>query len=220
MAGERWATFDCYGTLIDWNGGIGAVLGEVFGEQQVSRLLVRYHQIEPELEADGYRSYRDVMDMCLAAIAQEEGVELGDDRAHRMSSSMADWPAFPEVPAALEQARSRGWKLAILSNCDRDLIASSLPRLGARFDRVIVAEDVGSYKPAFGHWRRFSELTGADPERHVHVGASLFHDIAPSRELGLPSVWVNRLGEAPEPPPDREIPDLSGLPDALDALRP
>jgi 2-haloacid dehalogenase len=219
MDGARWATFDCYGTLIDWNGGIGAVLGAVFGEQEVPRLLVRYHQLEPELEAASYRSYREVLDLCLATIAEEEGVTLADDQRQLMSRSLANWPAFPEVPAALEDARSRGWNLAILSNCDRDLIASSLPRLGARFDRVIVAEDVGSYKPALGHWRRFSELSKADPGRHVHVGASLFHDIAPARDLGLPSIWVNRLGEIPETPPDREIPDLSGLPDALDELR-
>ena len=110
--------------------------------------------------------------------------------------------------------------MAILSNCDRDLIAQSLPRLGLRFGRVIVAEDVRSYKPQPGHWNRFFELTDADAKRHVHVGASLFHDVAPAGEMGMPTVWVNRLGEVPGPVPDREVSDLSGLPGALEELMP
>ena len=220
MDDGRWATFDCYGTLIDWNGGISSVLTEVFGQDEAPRLLERYHQLEQQLEAESYRSYREVLDLCLAAIAEEQGRPLANGERHRLSQSLAEWPAFPEVPASLGELRDRGWKLAILSNCDRELIAGSLPRLGVRFDRVIVAEDVGSYKPAPGHWQRFFELTRADRDRHVHVGASLFHDIAPARELGLPSVWVNRLGERPQPVPDREISDLSALPGALDELRP
>jgi 2-haloacid dehalogenase len=219
MSDARWATFDCYGTLIDWNAGISAALAGVFGAgADLPALLHRYHQLEPEIEAERYRSYREVLDLCLAGLAMEQGRSLADGETTALSRSLADWPAFAEVPAALAELKRRGWQLAILSNCDRDLIASSLPRLGARFDRVIVAEDVGSYKPAHGHWQRFAELTRADPERHVHVGASLFHDIAPAAELGIASVWVNRLGEAAGPVPDREIGDLSALPEALDEL--
>ena len=88
------------------------------------------------------------------------------------------------------------------------------------FDLTVVAEDVRSYKPDHAHWEHFFEATTAERERHVHVAASLFHDIAPARELGLRSVWINRLGEQPEPQPDRELPDLSVLPDALDELVP
>ena len=115
---------------------------------------------------------------------------------------------------------ARGWNLAILSNTDRALIVESEKALGVPFDLVVTAEDVGSYKPAHGHWDRFFELTTADREHHVHVGASLFHDVAPARELGLKIVWINRLGEEADPEPDRELPDLSGLPDALDELAP
>jgi 2-haloacid dehalogenase len=221
MDSGRWATFDCYGTLIDWNGGISATLAGVFGEDaDVPRLLHRYHEIEPGIQTERYRRYREVLDLCLAGLAVEEGCVLADGEAHALSDSLGDWPAFPEVPGSLAELKRRGWSLAILSNCDRDLIAQSLPRLGVRFDRVIVAEDVGSYKPQRGHWDRFFELTGADPRRHVHVGASLFHDIAPAGEMHMPTVWVNRMGEVPRPVPDREIGDLSGLPGALEELRP
>ncbi len=108
----------------------------------------------------------------------------------------------------------------ILSNSDRDLIDESMKRIGVPFDLAIVAGDIGSYKPALAHWEQFFEKTTADKEHHVHVAASLFHDIAPARELGLKSVWINRLEERPGPEPDRELPDLSRLPDTLDELVP
>jgi len=216
--GERWLTFDCYGTLIDWNSGIAGALEAVFGPQDVPRLLARYHELEPRIEAERYRSYRQVLDLCLAGIAMEEGRALADGETTALSESLSRWPAFPEVPEALQRLQDAGWGLAVLSNCDRDLIAASLPRLGVRFDRVITAEDVGSYKPDHGHWQRFTELTRADPGRHVHVGASLFHDVAPAGELGIPCIWVNRLGEAAGPEPDREVSDLGGVPAAAEQL--
>jgi 2-haloacid dehalogenase len=216
--GERWLTFDCYGTLIDWNGGISSVLQAVFGASEVPRLLARYHELEPQIEAERYRSYRQVLDLCLAGIAMEEGRALADDETTALSESLQRWPAFPEVPETLRRLQEGGWRLAILSNCDRDLIAASLPRLDVRFDRVITAEDVGSYKPGHGHWQRFAELTSADPGQHVHVGASLFHDVAPAGELGIPCVWVNRLAESAGPEPGREVPDLRGVPEAADQL--
>jgi 2-haloacid dehalogenase len=219
VSATRWATFDCYGTLIDWNGGLATALAEVFGpDADVPRLLTRYHEIEPRIEGERYRSYREVLDLCLEGLAEEEGRALSDGEQTALSESLPRWPAFPEVPDSLRELQSRGWSLAILSNCDRDLIATSLPRLGVRFDRVIVAQDVGSYKPNHAHWQRFRELTRADPARHVHIGASLFHDVAPAAELRIPCVWVNRVGEPAGPVPDREIPDLSGLADAADEL--
>jgi len=216
---ERWATWDCYGTLIDWNTGIGTVLGELFGETERARLLDRYHVVEPEVQAERYRTYREVLDLVTARLADEEGRGLADGERTMMSESLADWPAFPEVPERLQELVDRGWSLVILSNCDRDLLAQSLPRLGAPFERVIVAEDVRSYKPAHGHWEAFFAQTGAPRDRYVHVAQSLFHDIAVADELGLPSVWVNRLDEtSPGPRPTREVSDLNALPDVLDEL--
>jgi 2-haloacid dehalogenase len=220
MDADRFATFDCYGTLIDWDGGIHATLARLFGAGEADALLLRYHELEPQVEAERYRTYREVLDLVTGMIAAERGEQLAAGDVTAMSESLADWPAFTEVPAALSEARRRGWRLVILSNCDRDLIASSVPKLGAGFDDVIVAEDVGSYKPAPGHWRRFDERHPGAHGRHVHVGASTFHDIAPATGLGLPSVWVNRLGEPADPRAGAELTDLSGLPDALDDLLP
>ena len=213
---DRWATFDCYGTLIDWNGGIGAALAAVFGEDDGS--LLRYHELEPVVEAERYRTYREVLDTVLALLAEERGFALAEQQRTALSRSLPDWPAFPDVPNGLREARRRGWRLAALSNCDRDLLEASIERLGVPFDHVVVAQDVRSYTPAHAHWERFFTDTGARRSRHVHVAQSLFHDIVPCRELGLRSVWINRLGEAPGPEPDRELPDLTGLADALDGL--
>jgi 2-haloacid dehalogenase len=127
---------------------------------------------------------------------------------------------FPEVPAVLTEVRERGWRLVVLSNTDRDLIEASLAAIGVPFDGAVVASEIGSYKPAHGHWRAFAQSTGADPARHVHVAQSHFHDIVPADELGIPSVWINRQGETHQPAPTRELPDLRGLPDVLDELVP
>jgi 2-haloacid dehalogenase len=220
MANQRWATFDCYGTLIDWNLGIRTELERLFGVQEAPRLLERYHGLEPELEAEPFRTYREVMTLALERLAQDESIQLPEGEAGALARSLPDWPPFPEVPESLAELRNRGWKLAILSNTDRDLIEASQQQLGVPIDLAIVAEDVESYKPAHAHWERFFEATTADREQHVHVAASLFHDIEPARELELRSVWINRLDEQADPEPDRELKDLSALPDTLEELVP
>jgi 2-haloacid dehalogenase len=217
---ERWATFDCYGTLIDWNGGVGDALERLFPDEERASLLAGYHRAEPELQSAGFRTYREIMRLAVERLASERGRPLGPFEADALGESLPRWRPFPEVPAALAEARSRAWRLAILSNTDRDLIRASIEQIGVPFDAVVVSEDVRSYKPALGHWRAFSEEIRPPAGRHVHVGASLFHDIGPARELALPSVWINRLGERPEPQPTRELPDLARLPDTLDELVP
>jgi len=214
-----WATFDCYGTLIDWNGGIGRELERLFGTDRAGGLLRAYHELEPQVQREEpERSYRDVLTVTLARLADREGLvlEAGDEDA--LARSLPTWQPFPETRAALEDVRARGWRLAILSNTDRDYIESSLALIGVPFDHVIVASEIGSYKPGLRHWQAFDEQTGADRVGRVHIGASLFHDIAPAIELGLPTIWVNREGEDPEPQPDIELRSLEGLGDALDSL--
>jgi 2-haloacid dehalogenase len=215
MAGERWATFDCYGTLIDWNGGIGRELERLFGAARVGELLHAYHELEPEIQReDPGRSYREVMAVALARL----GAPANEEDA--LGRSLPNWDPFPEVPAALEEAQAAGWRLAVLSNTDRDFLDASLARIGVEFELSVVASDIGSFKPSRGHWDEFFARSGADSERHVHVGASLFHDIAPAAALGLRTIWINRLGEEPEPQPDVELHSLEGLAPSLDSLIP
>jgi 2-haloacid dehalogenase len=221
VADPRWATFDCYGTLVDWNAGIRAELARLFGASDGERLLARYHVVEPQIQAEHPQwSYREVMAAVLATLASDAGVTLAAGEADALGRSLQDWPVFPEVPEALAEARRRGWRLFALSNSDRDLIEASLRAIGVPFEGAIVASEIGSYKPAHGHWHAFYEITAADRDRHVHVAQSHFHDIVPANELGLRSVWINRLGEQGEPAPTRELRSLEGLPDVLDELVP
>ena len=215
---ERWATFDCYGTLIDWNAGIRTVLEQLFGVDDAPALLRRYHELEPEVQDEAYRSYAEVLTLVLERLAQETRRTLPEGESNALVHSLPEWPPFPEVPESLAELRRRGWMLAILSNSDRDLIAASQRRLGVPFDLAIVAEDVRSYKPAHAHWERFYEITSVDREHHVHVAQSHFHDVAPATELGVATVWINRLAETGEPAPTRELADLEPLPDTLDEL--
>jgi 2-haloacid dehalogenase len=218
---ERWATFDCYGTLVDWNGGIRGELEKLFGTERADELLARYHELEPSIqEAAAGASYREVLTIALERLAGETGLTLPEGDASALAHSLPSWPVFEDVRPGLEEARRRGWWLAILSNTDRDLIDASIEALGVRFEAAIVAGEIGSYKPAHKHWRVFYEQTGADPARHVHVAQSVYHDIAPAAELGVPSIWINRLGEPADPRPARTLPDLSMLGAALDAIVP
>src|SRR5215471_844806 len=209
---DRWATFDCYGTLIDWNAGIRAVLADVFGEDTADERLRQYHVIEPRLEHDGTRTYRQVLTDAMRALGAP------DRDVASLAASLPSWPAFPEVPAALAALRARGWRFAILSNTDRDYVDASMARIGVPFDLAIVASEIHSYKPAHGHWDTFFARTGADRAHHVHVAASLFHDLAPAAALQLTAIWINRLDERSPLPRLAELPDLARLPDTLAPL--
>jgi len=217
---DRWATFDCYGTLIDWMGGIRDTLADLWPEHDAELLLSAYHEIEPEVQRGRAIPYREVLTETLEKVAHREGLELAEDERAALADSLPSWPPFPEVPLALAELRARGWRIAILSNTDPDLLDASLAQIGVPVDVRITAAEAGSYKPAHGHWLRFFAGTGADRSRHVHVGASPFHDLAPASELGLAAVWINRMGETSEVPRAAELSDLSALPDTLDGLVP
>src|SRR5689334_4366404 len=134
MATQRWATFDCYGTLVDWNAGIGGQLGRLFGADRRDALLARYHAIEPRIQAErpGAR-YRDVMAAALAEIAAEVGADLPEDERDALGRSLPEWPVFGEVPASLREAHGRGWRLVALTNSDRDFIDASMRAIGVPF---------------------------------------------------------------------------------------
>ncbi len=220
MPPDRWATFDCYGTLIDWLGGIRGTLADLWPDADAEALAVRYHRIEPAVQAGRGIPYRTVMAESLARLADEEGVAIPPGRGDALGESLPGWPPFPDVSPSLTQLRSRGWKLGILSNTDPDFLAASLAAIGVPVDLRVVASDIGSYKPAFGHWESFFQQTQADRSRHIHVAASLFHDVQPCAALGLPCVWINRQGEVSDLPRAGELTDVSGLPDLRDGLVP
>jgi 2-haloacid dehalogenase len=219
LMAQRWATFDCYGTLIDWDAGISTQLARSFPGTDPAPLLEIFHAIEPLVQRGRALPYREVLTRSLRAIAAVEGMEpVGSDSA--LADSLPTWTAFPEVQGSLRLLRERGWKLGILSNTDPDLLAASIANIDVEIDLRITAADAGSYKPAHGHWQEFYRETDADPTTHLHVAASAFHDLAPCAELGIPAVWINRLGEESAEARAAELLDLAWLPDTLDLLRP
>ncbi|HVR88897.1 MAG TPA: HAD family hydrolase [Candidatus Limnocylindria bacterium] len=210
-----WCTFDCYGTLIDWEGGVTDALLPLFDKPLDRDALAReYIATEAEVETGAYLQYREVLDRAGAALLGKHGIAAPSP----LPGSLPRWRAFPEVPAALRALQAAGRKVAILSNVDRDLIATSIPKLGITPDLVVTAEDVGSYKPATGHWQRFAELTGGSAADTVHVGASQYHDIRPAGALGFRTVFIDRHGEPLETTPSCVLPDLRGLAEAVAAL--
>jgi len=217
---DRWATFDCYGTLVDWAAGIRGTLARLWPAADADALLASYHRLEPAVESGRGIAYRQVMAETLARLAESAGLAIPAGQADALGSSLPRWPVFAEVHAALRALRERGWRLAILSNTDPDLLDASLGEIGVPVDLRIVASEIGSYKPAFGHWSAFFAESGADRARHAHVAASLFHDVEPCALLGLRCIWVNRLGEESALPRSAELPDLAALPEALEALVP
>jgi 2-haloacid dehalogenase len=219
---ERWATFDCYGTLVDWNAGIHRELEKLFGVELADGLLVRFHELEPQIQADNPgASYREVLTVALETLAAEAGLTLPEGETSALAHSLPSWPVFEDVHDGLAQARDGGWRLGILSNTDRDLVDASMDAIGVHFDLSIVASEIGSYKPALRHWEVFRErVGGAESIRHVHVAQSRFHDIAPAIELGIPSIWINRLEEPDDGRASRALVSLARLASTLDELAP
>lgn len=217
---DRWATFDCYGTLVDWPGGVREAMLDLWPQADGEALLASYMRIEPTVQEGRGTPYREVMAETMAGVADELGLAVPQGRSHVLAESLPSWRVFPEVPASLTALREGGWKLAILSNTDADLLEASVEAIGVAIDERVVASDIGSYKPAFGHWEAFFRRTGVDRTRHIHVAASLFHDIEPCAKLGLPAVWIDRLGEQSMVPRSATLPDLTDLPGTLERLVP
>jgi len=215
-----WITFDCYGTLIDWEGGVADALAP-FLPPPVDRMALssRYIAMEAEVEHEAYRPYRDVLAETSGRLLRTLGRPLPPGRERVLPESLPSWRPFRDVPETLRALRASGRRLAILSNVDRDLLMTSIARLGIEPDLTVTADDCRSYKPAPGHWEFFQSRSGARPARTVHVGASLFHDMVPAGALGYRTVFVNRRGERVEgATPSRVIPDLRSLPEVIAEL--
>ena len=191
-------TFDCYGTLIDWNEGILAALSGEARRQGMqvdeNAILVAYHAAEPRVQAAAYRAYRDV----LAELEAEVAVELGwrpPELPGYLAQSLPSWRPFPETNRALNRLAGAGFALGILSNIDDDLLAGTRQHLDVDFDLLVTAEQVRSYKPAPHHFNRALEYLGGERDGLLHVAQSYFHDVRPACTLGIRTVWVNRLQE-------------------------
>ncbi|HSC72013.1 MAG TPA: haloacid dehalogenase type II [Candidatus Methylomirabilis sp.] len=222
-------TFDCYGTLIDWETGILDALRPIFAAQHVDlipdKALERYGEIEAEAERGEYRNYKTILRSVLEGLGARFGFTPTAEELQQFSTSVKDWPAFPDSPQAL-QALHRKYRLAIISNIDDDLFAFSARRLQTTFDWIITAQQAKSYKPSLNNFQLAFERIGVPQQRILHVAQSLFHDIAPANVLGLSSVWVNRRhdkqgsGATPsaQARPDLEVPDLRTLASTIGLL--
>ena len=215
-------TFDCYGTLIDWEGGIGEWFEKAAAADRVavapSDALAVYAQIEQEVEARAYLSYRGVLAATALRVAKRFNWSMAPERASTLAQSLPSWQPFPDTNPALERLAERGYRLGILSNVDDDLLLGTLSHLTVRFDLFVTAQQVRSYKPAPGHFEEARR--GIGNSRWLHAAQSHFHDIVPARSLGIPVAWVNRKGQAASPDclPDMEVKTLTGLADWLDRL--
>ena len=216
MAGDRWLTFDCYGTIADWNTCLRTALEPIAGDRGTA-LLTAYHQAEFVLEASAaYLPYREVLTSGLREAARHAGVALDPAAAGALVEAWPRMAVFEDVGPALDTLAAAGWRLAILTNCDEDLFASTAAKLPVPFDLVVTAEQVRSYKPDLGHFRRFEELTGATPANWIHVANSWVHDIFPAARMGLRSVWVDRdLTGHPAKLAERRVTAMRRLPDAV-----
>jgi 2-haloacid dehalogenase len=203
MAADKWLTFDCYGTIADWNTCMRTALVPAAGGN-ASLMLAAYHQAELALEASpSYLPYRDILASGLRIAARRLGIKLDGEGGSDDADGTGDpalalvgaWPemtVFEDTGPALRALAAEGWKLAILTNCDDDLFATTMPKFPVAFDAVVTAQQVRSYKPDLGHFRTFAGLTGATPENWIHVANSWVHDILPAARMGLRSVWVDR----------------------------
>jgi len=207
-------TFDCYGTLIDWEAGLLAGLRAILDPRGVAAddedLLARYAGHESAIESGPYLRYREVLARGGDAVCRELGVTATPDELGRFGGSVVDWPPFPDSAAALARLKQR-FALAVITNCDDDLFAASNRRLAVDFDFVITAQQCRGYKPDPRNFEIAFERIGRPKDRILHVAQSLFHDHVPAKAMGMTTVWINRRHDRPgagATPPADATPDL------------
>jgi len=229
MAGIRVVTFDCYGTLIDWEGGTASFLYELAlrdagpAESSAAELpsaagiRERWERIQFDLIAGAYRPYKEILANSLALLAAEQGWSVTQADKAAFVRAMRSWQPFPDTRSALAAARARGAQLVIISNTDRDIIVHTLRHLEIPFDAVITAEDCHAYKPAPAVFHRALEVIGTPPDRILHVAFGFEYDNGPANAVGMRTAWVNRSARARPPGevPDFEWRDLWALAEAL-----
>jgi len=191
----RALTFDCYGTLIDWETGILRALESMLGAGRVQaerhKLIASYARHERTVETGPYRTYRVVLEEVAGRLCMEFGVPIHPAMRTRFADAIADWPAFLDTATSLQKLKER-YKLAIVSNVDDDLFALTVPKLGVEFDAVVTAQQVRAYKPKRAHFDEVLKRLALRPDEVLHVAESKFHDIEPATALGFHTCWVNR----------------------------
>ena len=222
MSAVEWVTFDCYGTLIDWETGILSTLQPILAAHGVTaegeRLLALHGELESAAELGPYTPYRQLLMTVLRGLGKRLGFTPSSVEQARFADSVGDWPPFPDTRAAL-RAFQRRFRLAIISNTDDDLFARTSQQLEVPFDWIVTAQQVRSYKPSLNNFRQALARIRVPKEQVLHVAQSLFHDHVPAKQLGLETVWVNRrhdkAGPGATPPaharPDLEVQDLATL---------
>ena len=216
----RWISFDCYGTLIDWETGISSAVGEILRPHGIvktrSEILELFADVEPRVQdSHTYLEYRRVLRDVMAIIGRELGIVLTDSELGCLADTLPEWPVFPEVVSALK-ALGVQHDLAVISNVDDDLFSGTADALNVEFSCVVTSQEVQSYKPNPRNFELALERMAVERGRWIHVAESLFHDIGPANRLGIASVWVNRTdrGGATRPTdavPDLVVPDLASL---------
>ena len=222
-------SFDCYGTLIDWESGILGYLGPLLRNKGVSvtnnEILNLYSEFEPRQQRQGYRSYREVLAAVVRDYAAHFRFAVSGEEANGLAESIRGWQPFPDTVPALQQLKKR-YKLAVLSNIDDDLFAFTAPKLGVEFDCVVTAQQVQSYKPSLRNFEALLQRIPVEKSRLLHVAESLYHDVAPAHSLGIATVWVNRRQNKPagatrlvEAAADVEVATVGALADAAATVR-
>jgi 2-haloacid dehalogenase len=193
----RWVTFDCFGTLIDWNTGFAALLRPIAGDR-TEALRAEYHRAERAVETKRpHILYKDVLTESLRNAAATMGIAVSDTQARTLPESWDRLPVFADVEPMLKALRASGYSTGVLTNCDDDLFALTHRSFLSPFDIVVTAEQVRDYKPSPAHFRRFAAL--AKPDDWVHVACSWYHDIVPAKALGVKRVWLDREGTGEDP---------------------
>jgi 2-haloacid dehalogenase len=219
-------TFDCYGTMIDWETGIFSALRPILAshEKKITdrEVLDLYSELESSAEQGEFRRYRDVLQSVVRGFGERLGFSPTNAEVRSLPESLANWQPFPDTVEALHKLKSR-YQLAVISNVDDDLFATTAPKLGVAFDHVITAQQAGCYKPCVGIFELAEERIGVSREQWLHVGQSIYHDVIPAQSLGIATVWVNRPSPRPgagaakaiSGKPDLEVPDLRTLASAV-----
>ena len=184
---KKYVTFDCYGTLIDWEGGIRTAIKKLSDKNgfniNLDRISDKYIKAELQVEAGQYKKYHEILQLSVKKLLKSEGFDISDEDALEFANSIYNWPPFAETHNALAKLKDKGYKLIILSNIDNEIIKRSIELIGIDFDGVVTAEEVGSYKPSYGHWLEMLKRFNAKKEEALHVAASYVNDIIPAKEF-------------------------------------